>query len=126
MLVEFTVPMEGPRSDLHPKGLSRRPGSQEDVPDAEGLVMIERGLAFAIDADGYPIKISTGEHQVRQAAAGALAAAETEAAANRQAPVERTTQRPAKPVERAVTQPTPAKPGAPRGASGGKAAKVTA
>lgn len=134
MRVEFTVPMEGPRTALHPKGISRRPGHSEDVPDDEGARLIERGMAIEVDADGYPVKITTAEHANRQAeadqaaadqlAAEQRAAAEASAADQRQAPVERTVTTPAKPVERAVTQPTPAKPGAPKGATGGKAAKT--
>jgi hypothetical protein len=147
MRVEFTIPMEGPRTAAHPKGVSRRPGQTETVDDAEGARLIERGMAIAVDGDGFPVRITTAEHQARQAAASAAVVShdsgeagggdadvvETEdegeddgaggkvEAADRQAPVERAVSTPGKPVERAVTQPTPARPGAPKGAAGGKA-----
>lgn len=95
--VEFTVPMEGPRTDAAPKGVSRRPGSTEYVTRAEADRLIGRGMAFELDDTGQPIR-STTHRQVTP---------ET---------------RPATPpVERAVTVPaqTPS-PAKPAGAGKGK------
>jgi hypothetical protein len=96
--VEFTVPMEGPRTDAAPKGVSRRPGSTEFVTRSEADRLTARGMAFELDGEGKPLKTTT----------------------HRQVEPET---RPANPpgVERAVTVPpqTPA-PAKPAGAGKGK------
>lgn len=55
MRVEFTVPMEGPRCDEFPKGISRRPGQRDTLDDAEALRLISRNMAFEIGEDGLAI-----------------------------------------------------------------------
>lgn len=78
MLVEFTCPMEGPRTEAAPKGVSRRPGDREEIPDVvspvdgitEGQRLILRGMAYAVDADGKAIKVT-----VTHASDAAMAAA---------------------------------------------------
>jgi len=59
MRVEFTIPMEGPRTAAAPKGVSRRPGSQEIVSLAEGERLVSRGMAHEVGDDGVAIKRTT-------------------------------------------------------------------
>lgn len=55
MRVEFTVPMEGPRCEEFPKGISRRPGQRDTLDDVEALRLISRNMAFEIGDDGLAI-----------------------------------------------------------------------
>lgn len=100
MLIEFTVPMEGPRTEAAPRGVSRRPGHQEDVDPAEAERLISRGMAIEV-VDGAAMKETPMQN------------------ANRNRQPETATAKP--PIERATRVPTPLAPAEAGARKGGKA-----